>query len=96
MNINPLIELLNNIINLYNFAVLIYIAITWLSNFGIINNHNYYVKRIKSALSQIVEPALDYIRKYVPLLGGLDFSPIVLLLALRFTQSILFNYFYFY
>jgi len=52
------------------------------------------VKKIMYALDRLVEPALKPIKQVMPDLGGIDISPIILLLLLNFARSALYTYFY--
>lgn len=94
MNINPLIILVSQIIYLYNLILIIYIIGEWLINFNVLSTNNIYVYKVMHSLSKIVEPLLNKIRKFLPDLGGLDISPIILILLLNFLKNILFTYFY--
>jgi YggT family protein len=62
---------------------------SWLVQFGVINTSNRAVYMIGSTLNQLVEPPLRFIRRYLPMFGNLDLSPIVLLLAIFLGQRYL-------
>jgi len=94
MNINPIIILISEIIYLYNLVLIIYIIGEWLINFNILNRNNKYINKIMYSLSKITDPVLNKIREFMPDLGGLDISPIILILLLNFVKNILFTYFY--
>ncbi len=96
MNINPFIELITSVISIYTWVLIIHIVLSWLVSFNIINGYQPVVKKIQYALYRLTEPLLSPIRKYMPNLGGIDISPIILFLALRFTVSVLYTYFYTY
>jgi YggT family protein len=72
---------------MYYWAVIISAILSWLIAFNVINSHNRLVYTIGDFLYRITEPALRPIRRFVPLLGGVDISPIVLLLLLWFAQA---------
>ncbi len=65
-----------------------------LISFKIVNAYQPIVQKVMVALNRLVEPALKPIRKYMPDLGGIDISPIVLILLLQFLHSALYSYFY--
>jgi YggT family protein len=92
--LNPFIELLAEIIHLYMLCIIAWTVIATLISFKIINSHQPAVRKIMYALDRLCEPALKPIRKYLPDLGGLDISPIILLLLLNFVRSSLYTYFY--
>ena len=89
---NSLLGLIVQIINLYQFILLIYILATWLLNFNIINSSNRFVYTIMEAMYRICEPSLRFVRRYVPNFGTVDISPIVVYLALWFIKSLLIEY----
>ncbi len=85
----PLLRLLITVINFYTFAVFIYIILSLLEQFGVINRYNQVVYFIHNFLFRLTEPLLGRIRLFMPNLGGIDLSPMVLVLALYFIQDIL-------
>lgn len=85
----PLVQLVQIVLGLYWYVVIASVIMSWLVTFGIINTQNRIVYMIGSALNQMTEPALGRIRQYVPIMGGLDLSPIVLLLGLWLAQTYL-------
>ncbi|WP_138381041.1 YggT family protein [Luteithermobacter gelatinilyticus] len=78
--------LIDTVFTLYIWAIIISIVISWLVAFGIINTHNQFVYNISYALNRITEPALRPIRNLLPDLGGIDISPIILIIALQFLK----------
>lgn len=96
MNLNPFINLLSMALTLYGWAVLIYIILFWLIRFNVVNRNNLFVLRVNDFLRRIVEPVLGKIRRYIPKPGGVDLSPIVLLLLIYFFNDVLYTYFYTY
>ena len=89
---NSLLGLIIQIINLYKFVLLIYIIVTWLISFNIINTSNRFVYTAMDFLYRLCEPSLRLVRKYVPLFGNIDISPIIVYLLLWFSQSLLIEY----
>lgn len=87
----PLIQTINVLIDLYIWALIIYIIISWLEHFGILNSYNKLVFSIQTFLFRITEPPLVPIRRLLPNLGGLDVSPIILILILNLIRGILFR-----
>ena len=82
-----LINLLLSIISLLTFIIFAWVIVSWLLAFNIINTRNNAVYQIVRALDAIIDPLVAPIRKVIPSLGGLDFSPVILLLALMFLQD---------
>ena len=89
---NSLLGLIIQIINLYQFVLLIYIIATWLISFNIINTSNRFVYSVMAALYRLCEPSLRFIRQYLPSFGSIDISPIVVYLLLWFLKSLLIEY----
>jgi len=76
------------LITLYTYIVIAVVIVSWLMAFGVINAYNPMVRSIWQALSAVTEPLLRPIRNALPSMGGLDLSPIILLLACYFVQSV--------
>ena len=85
---NSLLGLIIQIINLYQFVLLIYIISTTLINFNIINTSNRLVYSVMDAMYRLCEPSLKLVRKYLPSFGSVDISPIVVYLLLLFLKII--------
>lgn len=87
-----MIELLNFIsylITLYTYVIIAGVILSWLMAFGVINAYNPTVRAIWEALNAVTEPLLRPIRNMMPNLGAVDISPIILLLACFFVQSVI-------
>jgi YggT family protein len=80
-------SLLNTVISIYIWCLFIYVAMGWLINLGIINTQNRAVFLVMDFLYKITDPALRRIRRFVPNLGGMDISPILLVLVLIFIRD---------
>ena len=89
---NSLLYLIIQIINLFQFILIVYIVLNWLVNFNIINTGNRFVYSILDALYRLCEPSLNFVRRYLPTFGAIDLSPIVVYLALWFIKSLLIEY----
>lgn len=90
---NPVIYLLVNVISLYNLALIVWFVLGLLISFKIVNPYQPFVSKVNEVLSRLIEPALKPIRKYIPPVSGVDLSPIVLILLLRFVEYALVYYF---
>ena len=87
-----MIELLNFIsylITLYTYVIIASVIMSWLMAFGVINAYNPMVRSIWQGLNAVTEPVLGPIRRMLPNMGGIDISPIILLLACFFVQSVI-------
>lgn len=85
----PLLRLLIAIINLYVTAVFIFVIISLLEQFNVINRYNKVVYFIHSFLYRLCEPILARIRVFLPNLGGIDLSPVILIFGMYFIQDVL-------
>ena len=79
-------------LNLYTWLVIASAIVSWLVAFNVINPRNDFVRMIWDFLYKVTEPALRPIRKVMPNLGGIDLSPIILLLGIFFLQSVIARY----
>ena len=84
--------LILEIISLYEYVVIAYIVVSWLISFGVINTYNRFVAQANDVLYRLTEPVLQPIRNLLPNLGGLDISPIILFVLLRFLQNLIVEY----
>lgn len=81
---NPFAYLINSIISLVQMALMVWIVLGLLIQFKIVNRYHPIVFRVENALNRLFEPVLAPIRRYMPDLGGIDLSPIVLILLMNF------------
>jgi YggT family protein len=84
-----IVRLIDTIITLYIWLLIAQAILSWLIAFNVINNYNQFVSRVIEFLWRITEPALRPIRRFVPLIGGVDVSPIVLILLLYFLRDLI-------
>lgn len=81
--------LLDTVIGLYIWVILIGAILSWLIAFNVVNTRNRLVATIADVTDRLTEPALRPIRRIVPNLGGVDLSPVVLLIGLMFLQRVI-------
>lgn len=89
--LDPLLRILSIAIELYIWAVILSAVMTWLVHFGVVNPRNQFVGMVGEFLWRLTEPALRPFRRIVPNLGGIDISPILLILVLMFLQMVIGN-----
>ncbi len=82
-----LIDLINLLFEIYSYILIASIVMSWLLAFGIISYGNANVRQFIGVLNKLTEPVLGPIRRILPAIGGLDFSPLVAFIILRFVQS---------
>ena len=90
---NSLLILVDTVVQLYIYGLFIFIILGWLVQFNVINAHNRFVYLVMDFLYRVTEPLLRPIRNFMPNLGGLDISPIILVLVLTFARNLLWEYF---
>lgn len=88
----PIIEVLLIILDFYWFVVMVSVVLSWLINFNVINTRNEVVRTIWRMVYDLTEPAFRLIRRVIPPLGGIDFSPFFLLLVIYLLQRYLQGY----
>ncbi|WP_428643273.1 YggT family protein [Roseibium sp.] len=76
-------------LKLYTYVIIASAIFSWLYAFNIVNSNNQVINSIGRMLYNLTEPALRPIRRFMPDLGGIDISPVVLLLAIIFLQQII-------
>ena len=74
------------ILKLYSYVVIANVVISWLVSFNILNTQNRFVYSILEMTYRLTEPMLNRIRQFLPNLGSLDISPVVLLLLIWFIE----------
>jgi YggT family protein len=81
-------------LELYTWVIIAVAVLSWLLAFNVINYHNDLVRSIWNGINAITEPVLRPIRRMLPQMGGLDISPIILLLIIFFIQRVIQYYIY--
>ncbi|MQP66775.1 hypothetical protein GE253_15680 [Niveispirillum sp. SYP-B3756] len=89
---HTIFQILYVVLDLYVWVLIISAILSWLIAFNVINTHNRFIYTVSDMLYRLTEPVLRPIRNVLPNLGGLDLSPIVLILAIMFAQRLLVNY----
>jgi YggT family protein len=76
-------------LELFTWAIIAVAIMSWLITFNVINVYNDFVRSIWNGLNAVTDPALRPIRRFMPSLGGLDISPIILLLIIFFIERVI-------
>lgn len=87
-----IVKLVDVVLELYTWALIISVIMTWLVQFNVINTSNRLVYSVGDFLYRITEPALRPIRRFVPMLGGMDLSPLILLLVIFLIRNLMYEY----
>ncbi|MGC2201292.1 MAG: YggT family protein [Stellaceae bacterium] len=86
------LHLVNTVISIYIWLLIAQAILSWLVAFGIVNRYNRVVATIGDFLWRVTEPLLRPIRRVIPDLGGIDISPVILILLLWFLRDLMFEY----
>ena len=84
---NAIFLLLITVINIAIWVIIIGAIMSWLIVFNVINLNNKFVYMLYDTINRLTDPLLAPIRKFMPNLGGIDISPIVLILILMFIRN---------
>jgi YggT family protein len=87
-----LLNLISTVITIYIWLLIAQAVLSWLLAFGVVNRHNRFVTSLGEFLWRITEPLLRPIRSVLPDLGGIDISPVILILVLYFLRDLMFEY----
>ena len=85
-------NLINAVVNIFIFVLIIQVIMSWLIAFNVVNTRNRFVYMVADVAYKITEPLLRPIRRILPNFGGIDLSPVVLILLLYFLRDLLFEY----
>ena len=85
------IDLLDRVIYLYVWVLIINAVLSWLIAFNVLNTQNRFVYSILEFTYKLTDPVLNYIRRFLPNLGSIDISPVILILLLIFIRNLFFE-----
>lgn len=83
-----ILAFISYLLTLYIYILIASAILSWLVAFNVVNTRNQFVSVIGNFLYQITEPLLRPIRSILPNLGGIDISPVILILIIVFIQSV--------
>ena len=87
-----LLNLISTVITIFIWLLIAQAVLSWLLAFGVVNRYNRVVTAVGDFLWRITEPLLRPIRSVLPDLGGIDISPVILILLLYFLRDLMFEY----
>ncbi|MCD6072705.1 MAG: hypothetical protein K0S42_3221 [Microvirga sp.] len=79
-------------LQLYTYLIIASAILSWLVAFNVINTRNDFVRSVWNFLDAVTQPVLRPIRNILPNLGGVDISPIILILLIIFIQNLIIDY----
>ncbi len=89
---HSIVFLVVQIIQLYVWVVIASAILSWLIAFNVVNTQNRFVYMVADTLNRLTEPALGRIRRFMPDFGGVDISPVALILLLILAQNLIIEY----
>lgn len=89
---NALFGLIITVLQLYMWVIIAGAVLSWLVAFEVVNTRNRFVALVLDFTYRLSEPALRPIRRLLPGIGGIDLSPVVLILGIIFVQNLLYEY----
>ena len=86
-----LLNLVDTILNIYIWILILSVILSWLVAFNVVNTSNRFVYVVGDFLFRVTEPLLRPIRRVLPNLGGIDISPVILILLLYFLRNLMYE-----
>jgi YggT family protein len=90
--INVFLFVFNTLVDLYIFVIIAAVVVSWLIAFGVLNTYNPLARSLVQMLDALTEPVFRRIRRIIPPLGGLDLSPLIVLIFLEALQMLVNDY----
>jgi YggT family protein len=90
----PFLEVIIFLLDFYWYVVIAAVILSWLIAFNVINTRNQIVAMIADVLFRTTEPVFRRIRQFLPNMGGIDFSPLIVLLIIYLIERIIMLYIY--
>ena len=85
--------LLDNVITIYLWIIIINAILSWLVAFNVLNTQNRFVFSVLDVTYKLTDPALNKLRRFIPMFGSIDISPVILILLLIFLRNLIFEVF---
>lgn len=84
-----LVYLITTAVNIYVAIIILQVLLSWLLVFGVINASNPQAQNLIKLLEKATEPVYKPLRKFIPAIGGIDITPIIVILGLQFLSGLL-------
>jgi YggT family protein len=85
--------LLDSVITIYLWIIIINAILSWLVAFNVLNTQNRFVFSVLDVTYKLTDPALNKLRRFIPMFGSIDISPVILILLLIFLRNLIFEVF---
>ena len=83
--------LLDSVITIYLWIIIINAILSWLVAFNVLNTQNKFVFSVLNVTYKLTDPALNKLRRFIPMFGSIDISPVILILLLMFLRNLIFE-----
>jgi len=90
--ISSVLYVFNTLIDLYEFVIIVAVVASWLIVFGVLSTRNQLARSLINALDALTEPVFRQIRRVIPSIGGIDFSPIIVFIVLEVLRRLVNGY----
>src|SRR5438128_1333555 len=87
--LRAVVEIIQEVLNLYAYLLIAAAVMSWLIAFNVANTRNQFVSAVAEFLYRITEPVLRPVRSIVPSFGGIDISPIIVIIIIMFLQKVI-------
>lgn len=91
---HSIIIVIDAILQLYSWVLIVWVVLSWLIAFNVVNTRNRFVYTLSDVLYRLTEPALRPLRRVLPDLGGVDLSPVALWFIIYLLRLLLREYFW--
>ncbi|MBV9043902.1 MAG: YggT family protein [Alphaproteobacteria bacterium] len=91
--LGPLAYLVDTVLGLYTIVVIAAVVVSWLIAFGVLNMQNHLARQFVQVLNALTEPVFRQVRRVIPPIGGLDLSPIIVLIGIELLRVFFGNLF---
>jgi YggT family protein len=83
------------LLQIYTFIIIAQVVISWLVAFGVLNLSNPQAAKLVELLNKLTEPVMAPVRKYIPSIGGIDISPIIVIFAIMLLEQLIGRIFFY-
>lgn len=82
------------LLQIYTFVIILQVIMSWLIAFGVINTQNPQAARLVDGLDKVTEPVMAPVRRYVPPIGGIDITPIIVIFGIMLVKELVARVFF--
>lgn len=84
-----IVSILMLLLNIYLWLIIFTVIVSWLVAFDVLNTRNRWVYKLCEILNRLTNPVVQRVRRYVPPLGGIDITPMVIIFGIYLLQNLL-------